>query len=323
MTTPSTETPERPNLEAIEEFYQHRPDVRALIDYTRRLEAEARHKPAPTALTWAHDLNLTDGRDDVGPWEGERCKSTHCRGRRVVRGFSVSDEDWLAVTGREGGVLCLPCFDVMAQAKGLSYGLLDGGTPGASEDDERAAAEWVREHWNVTSNARTRDAVFLVAAGRASMREEMAADRDAVQGKLIGAFLSETLSNPGEEGLRQHVDRANPCDDATASPGALTYPLISGFYWDGDGYAVSDETDEVGCPAVMVYVDGEDDLHCDGRGYAPTPVALAVLARAGLLPGSEADRLRELLRQARDEDDVVNNEDWRNEVAAALEGTPT
>jgi len=33
---------------------------------------------------------------------------------------------------------------------------------------------------------------------------------------------------------------------------------------------------------------------------------------------AECERLRELLRQARDEDDVVSNEDWRNEVTSAL-----
>lgn len=74
---------------------------------------------------WATNLRLEDGRDTHGPWVYERCKSTKCRGRRVNVGFLVSDEDWLAITGQDGSILCLTCFDEMAQTKGIRYEILE------------------------------------------------------------------------------------------------------------------------------------------------------------------------------------------------------
>ena len=71
------------------------------------------------------ELPLEDGKDGLGlPWVYERCKSSRCRGRRVTVGFLVSDHDWKAVTGGVERVLCLTCFDEMAQAQKVPYEVL-------------------------------------------------------------------------------------------------------------------------------------------------------------------------------------------------------
>ena len=71
------------------------------------------------------ELPLEDGQDAVGlPWRYERCKSNRCAGRRVTVGFSVSDEVWEAVVGDANTILCLTCFDEMAQRKGIEYEVL-------------------------------------------------------------------------------------------------------------------------------------------------------------------------------------------------------
>lgn len=68
---------------------------------------------------------LMAGRDATGlVWRYERCKSKRCEGLRVTVGFSVSDEVWRDVVGDEDTVLCLSCFDIMAQRKGVKYKVL-------------------------------------------------------------------------------------------------------------------------------------------------------------------------------------------------------
>jgi len=68
------------------------------------------------------ELPLPDRRDGSGmAWAYERCKSSRCRGARVTVGFLVPDDAWEAVTGGAGRVLCLSCFDEMAQARGIRY----------------------------------------------------------------------------------------------------------------------------------------------------------------------------------------------------------
>lgn len=70
-------------------------------------------------------MMLDDGKDDLGlPWLAERCKSDRCKGRRVTVGFSVSDEDWKAVVGETESILCLSCFDEIAQMRGVTYTIL-------------------------------------------------------------------------------------------------------------------------------------------------------------------------------------------------------
>lgn len=66
--------------------------------------------------------DLECGRDRAGrSWEGERCKSPNCRGRRNVLGFDVDDETWERVVQGRCNVLCLACFDEMAQDLGVEY----------------------------------------------------------------------------------------------------------------------------------------------------------------------------------------------------------
>lgn len=72
------------------------------------------------------ELQLADGKDALGmEWPYERCKSSRCCGRRVNVGFVVSDEDWEAVVGNPGTILCLTCFDEMAQEKGIEYKVIE------------------------------------------------------------------------------------------------------------------------------------------------------------------------------------------------------
>lgn len=76
-------------------------------------------------LLTPEELPLEDRRDGSGlPWAWERCKSSRCRGARVTVGFLVSDEAWRAVTGGAERVLCLSCFDEMAQQRGIRYEVL-------------------------------------------------------------------------------------------------------------------------------------------------------------------------------------------------------
>lgn len=67
--------------------------------------------------------SLKDGHDPHGPWPFERCKHERCGGARITVGFSVDDDAWEAVTGDFDGCLCLTCFDIEAQARGISYEL--------------------------------------------------------------------------------------------------------------------------------------------------------------------------------------------------------
>lgn len=67
--------------------------------------------------------DLPVGVDDLGlPYLGERCKTARCRGRRLVVGYSVDDATWEAVVGKDGPhIVCIACFDEMAQIRGVSY----------------------------------------------------------------------------------------------------------------------------------------------------------------------------------------------------------
>jgi len=66
-------------------------------------------------------LPIPSGQDTTGlSWPGERCRSSRCAGLRNVVGFNVDDGIWEKVVGRDT-VVCLPCFDIMAQQKGIPY----------------------------------------------------------------------------------------------------------------------------------------------------------------------------------------------------------
>jgi hypothetical protein len=74
-------------------------------------------------IKWDEDT-LIPGVDGTGRiWLYERCRSQICKGRRVVVGFNVSDDIWEHVVGDPHTVLCLTCFDEMAQDKGVKYDL--------------------------------------------------------------------------------------------------------------------------------------------------------------------------------------------------------
>lgn len=65
---------------------------------------------------------LEDGEDHRGhDWPFERCKSDFCEGRRNLIGFDVPDKIWSKVVPKDLNVVCLTCFDEMAQEKGISY----------------------------------------------------------------------------------------------------------------------------------------------------------------------------------------------------------
>lgn len=72
------------------------------------------------------ELHLEDGKDALGlEWPYERCKSSRCCGRRVNVGFIVDDDVWKQVVGNPDTIVCLTCFDEMAQEKGLKYEIRD------------------------------------------------------------------------------------------------------------------------------------------------------------------------------------------------------
>ncbi len=63
---------------------------------------------------------------DTCGWPFERCKAPRCAGRRNCVGFSVDDATWNAVVPESlrDHVVCLECFDEMAQKKGIAYNVL-------------------------------------------------------------------------------------------------------------------------------------------------------------------------------------------------------
>jgi len=68
------------------------------------------------------NIKLEHGKDRYGAvWSFERCKAPHCKGRRNIIGFHVPDEIWNAVVPKGINIVCLACFDEMAQAKGIKY----------------------------------------------------------------------------------------------------------------------------------------------------------------------------------------------------------
>lgn len=98
------------------EAHRRRKKARRVRKFTR---------PEEVRQLESDELALEDGKDGSGlPWRYERCKSSRCLGRRVTVGFQVSDEAWEAVTGGSERVLCLSCFDEMAQRKGIEYEVL-------------------------------------------------------------------------------------------------------------------------------------------------------------------------------------------------------
>ena len=58
-------------------------------------------------------------------WPCEWCKRCD---RRIVVGFSVTDEAWNAVTGDPNTCWCTTCFDEVAQRKRVEY-VFDGMYP--------------------------------------------------------------------------------------------------------------------------------------------------------------------------------------------------
>lgn len=53
-------------------------------------------------------------------WPGERCD---CCGKRVVAGFTVEDDVWGTVA-RDYRILCLSCFDLLAQKRSVRYTII-------------------------------------------------------------------------------------------------------------------------------------------------------------------------------------------------------
>lgn len=71
---------------------------------------------------WATLDDLESGVDHRGRvWPAERCKAPECRGRRVTVPFVVKDGVWDAVVQGRGNIVCLSCFDEMAQDLGIDY----------------------------------------------------------------------------------------------------------------------------------------------------------------------------------------------------------
>lgn len=74
----------------------------------------------PQEPDWLDTDDFEPQRDRGGlPWPGERCKHPECR-RRLVVSYEVDDDVWEDVVG-EGLVICLQCFDRLAQQKGITY----------------------------------------------------------------------------------------------------------------------------------------------------------------------------------------------------------
>jgi hypothetical protein len=60
-------------------------------------------------------------------WPFERCKAPRCAGRRNCIGFRVDDAVWSAVVPLElrERVVCLECFDELAERAGVPYQVID------------------------------------------------------------------------------------------------------------------------------------------------------------------------------------------------------
>lgn len=89
------------------------------MEHTNRRRPLEPKRPGPSG---ALELGLKDGKDHKGrTWLAERCKAPDCRGKRITISFSVPDKTWDAVIQGRWNIVCLSCFDEMAQDLGIDY----------------------------------------------------------------------------------------------------------------------------------------------------------------------------------------------------------
>lgn len=66
---------------------------------------------------WPEALGVPPLEMTVEDFDGETCDD--CGGRYERTIWTAPDELWIQLVGREGGLLCPPCFDDRAKAVGL------------------------------------------------------------------------------------------------------------------------------------------------------------------------------------------------------------
>jgi hypothetical protein len=152
-------------------------DLPAAIAYALGQDAPAAEPPRCTCGSGAHprrcelhpdaydrhiaELNRANdednAQDEPAPWRYERCKAPRCNGRRNCVGFRVDDAVWSSVVPSElrGRVVCLECFDEMAQEARVAYEVRElfpvtwcADESAQPEPAPEAAAGAVREPFN-------------------------------------------------------------------------------------------------------------------------------------------------------------------------------
>ena len=147
----------------------------------------------------------------------------------------------------------------------------------AERDQTRAEAKALSENVNT--------AWEKVERLRAAIRAHLDARPRDISATILGLSNALGEAGRGEPGR----DEAEPNASQTVAAAGHLSPaepsLPEGWHWDGDldGGAFTDEDDENGQPSIAVYTNGIGQLAIDGDTYAPIPVVLAVLHRAGVL----------------------------------------
>jgi hypothetical protein len=234
-------------------------DLPAAIAYALGQDAPAAEPPRCTCGSGAHprrcelhpdaydrhiaELNRANdednAQDEPAPWRYERCKAPRCNGRRNCVGFRVDDAVWSSVVPSElrGRVVCLECFDEMAQEARVAY-----------EVRELFPVTWCADE-SAQPEPAPEAAAGAVQVGYPSDSEAEAVARAVLDAACRFVDCSWTMLDEREQAaivraahLAMH--KRAPADRAEPPPGYAVYCGAELWHWRRVGSSISCECDD-------------------------------------------------------------------------------